>query len=205
MKINFQLFNNNYHLQTLLHMLPYKHNHIIFKEAFPMNKRNNVIKFGGNPMTLLGNEIKLGDKAPDFTVLTSELSPLSLSDLKGQVRVISVVPSIDTSVCDIQTRWFNEEAAKIDGLTILSVSVDLPFALKKYCAAKDIANIKTVSDHKDLDFGLKYGFVIEELRLLARGTVVVDKDDIVRHVEYVANLGDQPDYDKLMAVVKQYL
>ena len=170
-----------------------------------MSKRSDVVKFGGNPVTLIGTEVKIGDKAPEFTALSPDLSPLSLSETKGTVRVISVVPSIDTSVCDIQTRWFNEEAAKIDGLTVLSISVDLPFALKKYCAAKDIDNIKTISDHKDLDFGLKYGFVIEELRLLSRGTVVIDKNDIVRHVEYVANIGDQPDYDKVMAVVKQYI
>ncbi|AIF51202.1 thiol peroxidase [Pelosinus sp. UFO1] len=170
-----------------------------------MSKRSDVVKFGGNPVTLIGTEVKIGDKAPEFTALSPDLSPLSLSDTKSKVRVISVVPSIDTSVCDIQTRWFNEEAAKIDGLTVLSISVDLPFALKKYCAAKDIATIKTISDHKDLDFGLKYGFVIEELRLLSRGTVVIDKNDIVRHVEYVANIGDQPDYDKVMAVVKQYI
>ncbi|EIW17873.1 MULTISPECIES: thiol peroxidase [Pelosinus] len=170
-----------------------------------MTKRNNVVKFGGNPVTLIGTEIKVGDKAPDFTVLNPDLSSLSLKDTQGQVRVISVVPSIDTSVCDIQTRWFNEEAAKIDGLTVLSISVDLPFALKKYCAAQGIDTIKTLSDHRELDFGLKYGFVIEELRLLSRGTVVIDKDDIVRHVEYVANIGDQPHYDQVMAVVKQYL
>ena len=170
-----------------------------------MTKRNDVVKFGGNPVTLVGTEIKVGDKAPDFTVLNPDLSPLSFKDTKGQVRVISIVPSIDTSVCDIQTRWFNEEAAKIDGLIVLSISVDLPFALKKYCAAQGIATIKTVSDHRELDFGLKYGFVIEELRLLSRGTVVIDKDDIVRHVEYVANIGDQPDYDQVMNVVKQYL
>jgi thiol peroxidase len=186
-------------------MLPYKHKITLIKEASLMTKRNDVVKFGGNPVTLIGKEIKIGDKAPDFTVLNIDLSPLSLSDTKGQVRVISVVPSIDTSVCDIQTRWFNEEAAKIEGLTVLSISVDLPFALKKYCAAQGIAAIKTASDHKELDFGLKYGFVIEELRLLSRGTVVIDKDDIVRHVEYVANIGDQPDYDKVMTVVKQYL
>jgi thiol peroxidase len=186
-------------------MLPYKYKITLTKEVSLMTKRNDVVKFGGNPVTLIGNEIKVGDKAPDFTVLNLDLSPLSLSDTKGQVRVISVVPSIDTSVCDIQTRWFNEEAAKIEGLTVLSISVDLPFALKKYCAAQGIAAIKTVSDHKELDFGLKYGFVIEELRLLSRGTIVIDKDDIVRHVEYVANIGDQPDYDKVMAVVKQYL
>ena len=170
-----------------------------------MQKRNNVIKFGGNAMTLIGTEIKVGDKAPDFTALSPDLSPLSLSSTKGQVRVISVVPSIDTSVCDIQTRWFNEEAAKIDGLTVLSISVDLPFAIKKYCATKGIENIKTLSDHKDLDFGLKYGFVIEELRLLARGTVVIDRDDIVRHVEYVPNVSDLPNYETVMAAVKKYL
>ena len=170
-----------------------------------MEKRNNVIKFAGHGMTLVGKEIKIGDKAPDFTALTPDLSPLSLSSTKGQVRVISVVPSIDTSVCDIQTRWFNEASAKIEGLTIISISVDLPFAIKKYCATKGIENIKTLSDHKDLDFGLKYGFVIEELRLLARGTVVIDRDDIVRHVEYVPNVSDLPDYEKVMATVKQYL
>jgi len=170
-----------------------------------MEKRNNVIKFAGNPMTLVGPEIKIGDKAPDFTALTPDLAPLSLSSTKGQVRVISVVPSIDTSVCDIQTRRFNEEAAKIDGLTILSISVDLPFAIKKYCATKGIENIKTLSDHKDLDFGLKYGFVIEELRLLTRGTIVIDRDDIVRHIEYVANVTDHPDYDKVIATVKKYI
>lgn len=170
-----------------------------------MEKRNNVIKFAGNPMTLIGKEIKIGDTAPDFTALSPDLAPLSLSSTKGQVRVISVVPSIDTSVCDMQTRWFNEEASKIDGLTILSISVDLPFAIKKYCATKGIENIKTLSDHKDLDFGLKYGFVIEELRLLARGTVVIDKNDVVRHVEYVPNVSDHPNYDQVMAVVKQYL
>lgn len=170
-----------------------------------MERRNNVIKFAGNAMTLLGTEIKVGDKAPDFTALTPDLSPLSLSSTKGQVRVISVIPSIDTSVCDMQTRWFNEEAAKIEGLTVLSISVDLPFAIKKYCATKGIENIKTLSDHKDLDFGLKYGFVIAELRLLARGTVVIDQNDIVRHVEYVANVSDLPDYNKAMAVVKEYI
>ncbi len=170
-----------------------------------MKKRNDVIKFAGNAMTLVGSEIKVGDTAPDFTALTPELTPLTLSSTKGQVRIISVVPSIDTSVCDMQTRWFNEEAAKIDGLTVLSISVDLPFAIKKYCATKGIENIKTLSDHKNLDFGLKYGFVIEELRLLARGIVVIDRDDVVRHVEYVPNVSDHPDYAKVMTTVKEYL
>ncbi len=170
-----------------------------------MEKRPNVVKFAGNPMTLLGKEIKVGDTALDFTALTPSLETLSLSDTKGQVRVISVVPSVDTSVCDMQTRWFNEEAAKIENLTVLSISVDLPFALKKYCATKGIENIKVLSDHKELDFGLKYGFVIEELRLLARGIVIIDQNDIVRHVEYVPNVSDHPDYDKVLSVIKEYI
>jgi len=170
-----------------------------------MEKRLNVVKFAGNPMTLLGTEIKVGDTALNFTALTPGLEGLSLSDTKGQVRVISVVPSVDTSVCDIQTRWFNEEAAKIENLIVLSISVDLPFALKKYCATKGIENIKVLSDHKDLDFGLKYGFVIEELRLLARGIVIIDQNDIVRYVEYVPNVSDHPDYDKVLSVIKEYI
>ena len=170
-----------------------------------MEKRLNVVKFAGNPMTLLGKEIKVGDTALDFTALTPSLETLSLSDTKGQVRIISVVPSVDTSVCDIQTRWFNEEAAKIENLIVLSISVDLPFALKKYCATKGIENIKVLSDHKDLDFGLKYGFVIEELRLLARGIVIIDQNDIVRYVEYVPNVSDHPDYDKVLSVIKEYI
>lgn len=170
-----------------------------------MDKRQGIVTFAGKPVTLVGKEIQVGDKAPDFTALTTDLTPFSLSDLTGKVVVISVVPSIDTSVCDMQTRWFNEDAAKIDGLVVVSVSVDLPFALKKYCAAKDISTVKTVSDHKDLDFGLKYGFVIEELRLLSRGAVVVDRDGIVRYVEYVPVISDQPQYDKIMDAVKSCL
>jgi thiol peroxidase len=153
----------------------------------------------------LGPEIKEGAKAPDFTVVSTELAPVKFSDSNGKVRVISVVPSVDTPVCDMQTRRFNEEAAKVEGLTVLSISVDLPFALAKYCAAAGIANIQTLSDHKELDFGLKYGFVIEELRLLSRGIVVVDKDNIVRHVEYVKEITGHPDYDKALAGAKQYL
>jgi thiol peroxidase len=170
-----------------------------------MEKRQGIVTFAGKPITLVGHEIKVGEKAPDFTALTTDLTPFSLSELNGQVVVISVVPSIDTSVCDIQTRWFNEDAAKVDGLVVLSVSVDLPFALKKYCAAKDISTVKTLSDHKDLDFGLKYGFVIEELRLLSRGAVVVDRTGVIRYVEYVPVISEQPQYDKVMAAVKACL
>lgn len=167
-----------------------------------MEKRHGVVTFAGRPVTLVGKEIKVGEPAPNFTALNTDLSSFSLSELKGKVVVISVVPSIDTSVCDMQTRWFNQDAAKLDGLAIVSVSVDLPFALKKYCAAQGIETVKTVSDHKELDFGLKYGFVIEELRLLARGAVVVDREGIVRYVEYVPVISEQPQYDKVMEAVK---
>ena len=170
-----------------------------------MEKRKNVITFKGNPLTLLGPEIKAGMNAPDFTVLSTALEPVKLSDYQGKVRIISVVPSVDTPVCDMQTRRFNEEASELSGAVVLSVSVDLPFALAKYCAAQGIDNVKTLSDHKDLDFGLKYGFVIEELRLLARGIIVVDKEGVVRHVEYVKEVTEHPDYDKALAVAKEYL
>lgn len=170
-----------------------------------MEKRTNIVTFKGKPITLLGKEIKVGDKAPDFTVLSTSLEPTHLSDSNGKVRIISVVPSVDTPVCDLQTRHFNEDASKMEDVLVLSVSVDLPFALAKYCAAQGIENVKTMSDHRDLDFGTKYGFVIEELRLLARGIVVVDKENIVRYVEYVKEIAEQPDYDKALAAAKSCL
>lgn len=170
-----------------------------------MEKRTGITKLHGKPLTLLGKEIKINDEAPNFTVLQPDLTALSLADTKGKVRVISVVPSIDTPVCDIQTSRFNHEAAQFTDMVILSISVDLPFALQKYCAAKDITNVKTLSDHKDLDFGLKYGFVIEELRLLARGALVIDRNDIVQYVEYVATIEDQPNYDKILEIAKKFL
>ncbi len=170
-----------------------------------MQKRTGIITFGGNPLTLVGSEIKIGDIAPNFTVLATDLSPVTLNDSNGLVRVISVVPSIDTPVCDMQTRWFNQDAAQLDGVAILTISVDLPFALKRYCGANEINNIKAVSDHRELDFGLKYGFVIEELRLLSRGVIVVDRSGIVRYVQYVPEVTVQPDYEQAMKAVKECL
>ncbi len=164
--------------------------------------RKDQVTMGGNPVTLLGKSIKVGDKAPDFTVLDAGLAPVKLSSQKGKTVIISVVPSIDTSVCAAQTRRFNEEAAKLDNIAILTISVDLPFALGRFCAAEGIEAVQTLSDHKDLDFGTKYGYVIEELRLLSRGIVVVDPDGIVQHVEYVPEVTDHPDYDKALAVAK---
>ncbi len=170
-----------------------------------MNKRSGIVKFAGHPVTLVGNEVKTGTPAPSFIALNTDLTPFTLESTAGHIRIISVVPSIDTSVCDMQTRWFNEEATKLPNVKIISISVDLPFALKKYCATQGIENVHTVSDHKDLNFGLNYGFVIEEFRLLTRGIVVIDAAGIVRHVEYVPNVGDQPNYESALQTVKAAL
>ncbi|KEZ51302.1 MULTISPECIES: thiol peroxidase [Metabacillus] len=160
------------------------------------------ITFKQNPVTLIGNEVKAGDTAPNFTVLANDLSEVSLSDSKGQVRILSVVPSIDTGVCDAQTRRFNEEASKIDNLKVLTVSVDLPFAQKRWCAANGIENVQTVSDHRDLSFGEAYGVHIQELRLLARAVFVVDSNDKVTYVEYVSEATNHPDYDAAIEAAK---
>ncbi|MCM3704815.1 MULTISPECIES: thiol peroxidase [Bacillaceae] len=161
------------------------------------------ITFKGNPVTLLGNEVKAGDKAPEFKVLANDLSEVTLADSKGQVRLISVVPSIDTGVCDAQTRRFNEEASKLDNVKILTVSVDLPFAQKRWCAAAGIENVQTVSDHRDLSFGEAYGVGIQELRLLARAVFVVDSNDTVTYAEYVSEATDHPNYEAAVEAAKQ--
>ena len=131
------------------------------------------ITFGGNPVTLLGNEVKVGDKAPNFTVLANDLSPVTLEDSKGSVRLISVVPSLDTGVCDAQTRRFNEEAAKFENVKILTISVDLPFAQERWCGAAGIDKVQTLSDHRDLSFGEAYGVAIQELSFIARAFLLL--------------------------------
>ncbi|HAQ08868.1 MAG TPA: thiol peroxidase [Bacillus bacterium] len=161
------------------------------------------VTFKGNPVTLLGNEVKVGDQAPDFKVLANDLSEVTLQDSKGQVRLISVVPSLDTGVCDAQTRRFNEEAANLDNVKILTVSVDLPFAQKRWCGAAGIENVQTLSDHRELSFGEAYGVAIKELRLLARAVFVVDSNDKVTHAEYVSEATDHPDYDSAVEAAKQ--
>ncbi|MBX9973339.1 thiol peroxidase [Cytobacillus firmus] len=161
------------------------------------------ITFKGNPVTLLGNEVKVGDKAPEFKVLANDLSEVTLADSKGQVRLISVVPSIDTGVCDAQTRRFNEEASKLDNVKILTVSVDLPFAQKRWCAAAGIENVQTVSDHRGLSFGEAYGVAIQELRLLARAVFVVDSNDTVTYAEYVSEATEHPNYEAAVEAAKQ--
>lgn len=170
-----------------------------------MEKRKNIVTFAGNPLTLLGTPVAVGSAAPDFTALATDLKPISLSTYKGKVVIISSIPSLDTSVCDLQTRRFNEEAGKLKDVVVLTVSCDLPFAQARYCGDKGIENVKTLSDHKDLSFGLQYGFVIEELRLLARGVIVIDQNGIVRYSQTVAETTEHPDYDGALAAAKALL
>lgn len=169
-----------------------------------MEKNKDKVTFGGNPVTLVGTPIKQGDEAPDFTVQDNGLNPKKLSDYEGKVRILSVFPSVDTSVCSRQNKRFNQEAANLDSnMVILALSNDLPFALNRFCDAEGIDQVVTLSDHKDVDFGTKYGFLIEELRLLARGVVVVDQNNIVRYVEYVPEIGNEPDYEAALNAARQ--
>lgn len=167
-----------------------------------MTRNEGVTTFKGNPLTLLGNMVKAGDKAKDFTVLGNDLAPVKLSDYDGKIRILSLTPSVDTGVCAAQTRRFNQEATKLADAVVLAISMDLPFALGRFCAAEGIEAVKTASDHKDADFATKYGFLIEELRLLNRGIIIIDKEGTIKYVEYVKENTDHPDYDKALEVVK---
>ena len=168
-----------------------------------MEKRTGVVTFAGNPIALLGKEVKVGDKAPAFTLLDNGLGEKTLADYAGKVKVISVVPSLDTGVCDAQTRWFNQNVSKLgENVVVLTVSVDLPFAQKRWCGAVGIDKVETLSDHRDLSFGENYGFILEGLRLLSRGIVVIDKDDVIRYVEYVPEVTSAVNFDAAEAATK---
>jgi len=168
-----------------------------------MEKRTGVVTFAGNPIALLGKEVKVGDKAPAFTLLDNALGEKTLADYAGKVKVISVVPSLDTGVCDAQTRWFNQNVSKLgENVVVLTVSVDLPFAQKRWCGAAGINQVETLSDHRDLSFGENYGFILEGLRLLSRGIVVIDKDDVVRYVEYVPEVTSAVNFEAAEAATK---
>ncbi|MGG0644759.1 thiol peroxidase [Sporosarcina gallistercoris] len=161
-----------------------------------------AITFKNNPVTLVGKQLRAGDKAPDFTVLANDLQPVTLGDSKGKIRLISVVPSIDTGVCSKQTHKFNEEAGKLgDSVEVLTISVDLPFAQARYRSAEEIGNIQILSDHRDLSFGEAYGVAIQELRLLARSIFVIDKEDKIAYSEYVSEVTDHPDYQEALEAV----
>jgi len=150
-------------------------------------------------MTVLGPELKAGDSAPDFHVVDSGLKPVDLAATGSGVRIFSVVPSLDTPVCDAQTKRFNEEAGKLPNVTIYSFSMDLPFAQKRWCGAYGVDHVKMVSDHRDGSFGQAYGTLIKDLRILSRAIFVVDPQNHIRYVEYVKEVGDHPDYDAALA------
>ncbi|MDT8862106.1 thiol peroxidase [Alkalihalobacillus sp. MEB130] len=160
------------------------------------------ITFLHDKVTLVGNEVKVGDTAPDFIVLDNELSLVTLENSEGKVRLISVVPSIDTGVCDAQARRFNEEASNLGNVEVLTISVDLPFAQKRWCGSNGLENVKTLSDHRNLSFGEAYGVHIKELRLLARAVFVIDSKDKVTYVEYVNEVTNHPNYEAAIEAVK---
>jgi thiol peroxidase len=171
-----------------------------------MEERENVIAMHGNPLTLVGSALKVGQTAPDFSVVANDLSEVKLSDYKGKTVIISVVPSLDTGVCDTQTRRFNEAAGQLsDDIVILTVSMDLPFAQARWCGAAGVEKVQTVSDYQQADFGTKYGLLIKGLRLLARAVLVVDTQGVVQYEQLVQELTTEPDYDAALNAAKELL
>jgi len=158
--------------------------------------------FKGNPITLQGTAVQVGQTAPDFQVLADDLSPVTRDTYQG-VRIISVVPSIDTGVCDAQTRKFNEEAARIEGVTVMTISNDLPFAQRRWCASSGLDQVVTLSDHRDLSFGTQYGVAIEELRLLARSVFVLDSNNEITYVEYLEESTDEVNFEAALAAARE--
>jgi thiol peroxidase len=168
-----------------------------------MQERKGIITMKGKAVTLVGNEIKLGQKAPDFEVIANDMSSVKLSSFKGKVRIICSVPSLDTSVCDIETRRFNEEAGKLgNDVLVLTISMDLPFAQKRWCGAAGVKNVQTLSDYRDASFGKAYGVLIKELRLLARAVFVLDKDDTIRYIQIVNEVASEPNYEAALKAAK---
>jgi len=158
----------------------------------------------GNPVTLVGSGPKVGEPAPDFEVLGNDMSTVKLSAFKGKVCVICSVPSLDTSVCDTEVRKFNEHATSLgDDVMVLVLSMDLPFAQKRWCGVAGVKNVQTLSDHRNAEFGNTYGMLIKELRLLARSVFVVDKKGIVRYIEIVNELTNEPDYEAALEAVRE--
>ena len=169
-----------------------------------MSERTGVATFQGNPLTLVGAEIKVGDSAPEFTLTANDLSPVTLGDFKDKVVIIASVPSLDTPVCDMETRRFNTEAAALgDDVVILAVSMDLPFAQARWCGAAGVEAVRTLSDHKDASFGQAWGALIKELRLLTRAVFVVGKDGKVAYVQYLSEITEEPDYEAALEAARK--
>jgi thiol peroxidase len=169
-----------------------------------MKEEKGVITMKGNPLTLMGKSLKVGDRAPDFTVLDNNLSPVNLAAYKGKICVLSSVPSLDTPVCDMETRRFNQEASGLgSNVAILTISMDLPFAQKRWCGSAGVDKVVTLSDHRDASFGTSYGVLIKELRLLARAVFVLDRSGVIQYVDIVKELTQEPNYQAVLTAVKK--
>ncbi|PYE87376.1 thiol peroxidase [Bacillus sp. 196mf] len=160
------------------------------------------VTFLGNPMQVSGNKLKIGDQAPTFELLTNDLSPVQLETYNGKVKLISVVPSLDTEVCDAQTRRFNQEASQLDHVQLLTISVDLPFAQKRWCGAQGMDHVVILSDHRTLSFGKAYGVILDDLRLLTRAVFVVDSFNTIVYAEYVNEVTHHPNYIAALEAAK---
>lgn len=171
-----------------------------------MAEKQGKVTMRGNPLTLSGSLPKIGEKAPDFKALKNDLSPAALSDFTGKVCIISSVPSLDTPVCDLETRRFNQEAGDLgDNVLIITISMDLPFAQKRWCGAAGVDKVITLSDHKDASFGQAYGVLINDLRLLARCVFVVDKKGVLRYIQLVKEIAEEPDYTEVLKAARGLL
>ena len=165
-----------------------------------------IVTMRGNPLKLSGSELKVGDKAPDFEAVSNDLTPIGLSSYHGKVIVISSVPSLDTPVCDTETRRFNVEAGKLgEDVAVVTISMDLPFAQKRWCGAAGISHVTTLSDHRTAGFGQAYGVLLGALRLLARAVFVIDRKNVIRYIEIVNEIASEPDYDACLKAVRDCL
>ncbi len=164
-----------------------------------MKERAGVVTMKGQPLTLIGEELKVGDRAPGSILLDGDLNAVELSSFRGKVCIISAVPSLDTPVCDLETRRFEKEAAGLGpGVVVVTISTDLPFAQKRWCGASGVSKVRVLSDHRDASFGSAYGVLIKELRLLARAIFIVDREGIVRYVQLVKEISEEPDYGEVL-------
>jgi len=171
-----------------------------------MIERKGAVTLEGNPLTLVGNEVRVGERAPDVELAANDMKPVKLSSFRGRVCVITSVPSLDTPVCDTETRRFNAEAGKLGGdVKVLAVSMDLPFAQKRWCGAAGVEWVQTLSDYRDARFGTEYGVLIKELRLLARAVFVVDREGVIRYEQLVREVASEPDYGAVLNAVKDLL
>jgi thiol peroxidase len=169
-----------------------------------MQERSAAVTMHGNPLTLVGKELSIGDPAPDLELLGNDLKPVKLSSFQGKVCVITSVPSLDTPTCDMETRRFNEAAGKLgDDVVILTVSMDLPFAQKRWCGAAGVESVITLSDHRDAAFGTAFGVLIKELRLLGRSIFVLDRSGVIQYIQNVKELSEEPDYDAVIEATRK--